>query len=71
LLLLSATPHDGKGEAFRSLIEYIDPFLVAEDQDLSKEAVDRVMMRRGKQTIYDDDGERIFPNRDVGTIRSR
>jgi len=26
------------------------------------------MMRRGKQTIYDDDGERIFPNRDVGTI---
>lgn len=68
LLLLSATPHDGKGEAFRSLIEYIDPFLVAADQELSKAAVDRVMMRRGKQTIYDDNGERIFPNRDVGTI---
>ena len=68
LLLLSATPHDGKGEAFRSLIEYIDPFLVAEDQDLSKEAVDRVMIRRGKQTIYDDDGERIFPDRDVSTV---
>jgi len=68
LLLLSATPHDGKGEAFRSLIEYIDPFLVAEDQELSKEAVDRVMMRRGKQTIYDDNGDRIFPNREVGTI---
>ncbi|WP_254526159.1 helicase-related protein [Natrinema caseinilyticum] len=68
LLLLSATPHDGKGDAFRSLVEYIDPFLVAEDQELSKEAVDRVMMRRGKQTIYDDNGERIFPNREVGTI---
>jgi superfamily II DNA or RNA helicase len=68
LLLLSATPHDGKGEAFRSLVEYIDPFLVAEDQELSKEAVDRVMMRRGKQTIYDDNGERIFPNREVGTV---
>ena len=67
LLLLSATPHDGKGEAFRSLVEYIDPFLVAEDQDLSKEAVDRIMIRRGKQTIYDDDGERIFPNREVKT----
>jgi len=24
-------------------------------------------MRRGKQTIYDDNGERIFPNRDVRT----
>jgi uncharacterized protein (DUF2384 family) len=68
LLLLSATPHDGKGDAFRSLVEYIDPFLVAEDQELSKAAVDRVMMRRGKQTIYDDNGERIFPNREVGTI---
>ena len=68
LLLLSATPHDGKGDAFRSLVEYIDPFLIAEDQELSKEAVDRVMMRRGKQTIYDDNGERIFPNREVGTI---
>ena len=68
LLLLSATPHDGKGEAFRSLVEYIDPFLVAEDQDLSKEAVDRVMIRRGKQTIYDEDGERIFPDRDVSTV---
>lgn len=69
LLLLSATPHDGKGDAFRSLVEYIDPFLVAEDQELSKDAVDRVMMRRGKQTIYDDEGERIFPNRDVRTVQ--
>jgi len=69
LLLLSATPHDGKGEAFRSLVEYIDPFLVAEDQELSQEAVDRVMIRRGKQTIYDENGERIFPNRDVKTIQ--
>ncbi|WP_137286971.1 helicase-related protein [Halorussus salinisoli] len=68
LLLLSATPHDGKGEAFRSLVEYVDPFLVAEDQDLSKEAVDRVMIRRGKQSIYDEDGERIFPDRDVNTV---
>ena len=68
LLLLSATPHDGKGEAFRSLVEYIDPFLVAEDQDLSKEIVDRVMIRRGKQTLYDDDGERIFPDRQVNTV---
>jgi SNF2 family DNA or RNA helicase len=68
LLLLSATPHDGKGEAFRSLVEYIDPFLVAEDRDLSPEAVDRVMIRRGKQTIYDEDGERIFPDREVNTI---
>lgn len=64
---LSATLHDGKGEAFRSLISYIDPFIVAEDQDLTRETVNRVMIRRGKETIYDDNGERIFPERDVQT----
>jgi len=54
LLLLSATPHDGKGEAFRSLVEYIDPFLVGENRELSQETVDRVMIRRGKTDIYDE-----------------
>ncbi|ACV12089.1 helicase domain protein [Halorhabdus utahensis DSM 12940] len=68
LLLLSATPHDGKGEAFRSLVEYIDPFLVAENRELSQETVDRVMIRRGKTDIYDDDGERIFPDREVNSV---
>ena len=68
LLLLSATPHDGKGEAFRSLVEYIDPFLVAENQELTQEAVDRVMIRRGKQTIYDENGDRIFPDREVLSV---
>ena len=68
LLLLSATPHDGKGEAFRSLISYIDPFLVAENQDPRRDIVDRVMIRRGKTTIYDDNGERIFPDRNVQTV---
>jgi hypothetical protein len=41
---------------------------VSENQELSKEAVDRVMIRRGKQTLYDDDGERIFPDREVNTV---
>ena len=68
LLLLSATPHDGKGEAFRSLVEYIDPFLVAEDRELSQETVDRVMIRRGKTDIYDEDGERVFPDREVNSV---
>jgi superfamily II DNA or RNA helicase len=26
------------------------------------------MIRRGKQTLYDDDGERIFPDREVNTV---
>jgi len=68
LLLLSATPHDGKGEAFRSLVEYVDPFLVAENRELPQDTVDRVMIRRGKTDIYDDDGERVFPDREVDSV---
>jgi superfamily II DNA or RNA helicase len=69
LLLLSATPHTGKEQSFRSLISYIDPLKVAQDQDLTRDIVDEVMIRRGKETIFDDNGERIFPNRDVQTVR--
>ena len=68
LLLLSATPHDGKEDSFRSLISYIDPFLVAEGKELTRDMVDEVMIRRGKETIFDDDGNRVFPNRDVRTV---
>nr|WP_245851656.1 helicase-related protein [Halorubrum persicum] len=68
LLLLSATPHDGKGEAFRSLVEYIDPFLVAENRELTQETVDRVMIRRGKTDIYDEEGDRVFPDREVNSV---
>ncbi|WP_022836944.1 helicase-related protein [Salisaeta longa] len=68
LLLLSATPHTGKEQSFRSLISYVDPLKVAQDQELTREIVDEVMIRRGKETIFDDDGERIFPNRDVQTV---
>ncbi len=68
LLLLSATPHTGKEQSFRSLVSYIDPLRVAENQELTREMVDEVMIRRGKETIFDDEGERIFPNRDVQTV---
>lgn len=68
LLLLSATPHDGKEDAFKSLISYIDPFLVAENRELTRQMVDRVMIRRGKETIFDEGGERVFPDRDVRTV---
>jgi ERCC4-related helicase len=68
LLLLSATPHDGKKKPFRSLISYIDPFLLPPDEDLTKSDVKDIMVRRGKDTIYDDNGERIFPDREVRTV---
>jgi len=68
LLLLSATPHNGKEQSLKSLINYIDPFLVAPDESLSNDVVDDVMIRRGKETVYDEDGKRVFPEREVKTV---
>jgi len=68
LLLLSATPHNGKEQSLKSLINYIDPFLVAPDESLSKDVVEDVMIRRGKETVYDEDGKRVFPEREVKTV---
>lgn len=68
LLLLSATPHNGKEISFRSLIEFVDPLRVAKEQELTRDSIDDLMVRRGKDTILDDEGYRVFPKREVKTV---
>jgi SNF2 family DNA or RNA helicase len=57
LLLLTATPHSGNPEHFFNLLNLIDPFMFSEPEDLdspdARERVDKVMIRRGKETIYE------------------
>ena len=57
LLLLTATPHSGNPEHFFNLLNLIDPFMFAEPESLdrldARERVDRIMIRRGKETIYE------------------
>jgi len=57
LLLLTATPHSGNPEHFFNLLNLIDPFMFAEPEDLdrpdARERVDKVMIRRGKETIFE------------------
>ena len=59
LLLLTATPHSGKPEHFFNLLNLIDPFMFAQPEDLdredARERVDKVMIRRGKDTIFEID----------------
>jgi SNF2 family DNA or RNA helicase len=59
LLLLTATPHSGKPEYFFNLLNLIDPFMFAQPEDLdrpdARERVDKVMIRRGKETIFEID----------------
>jgi SNF2 family DNA or RNA helicase len=57
LLLVTATPHSGKPEHFFNLLNLIDPFMFAQAEDLdrsdARERVDKIMIRRGKETIFE------------------
>lgn len=76
LLLLTATPHSGNPEHFFNLLNLIDPFMFAEPEALdrpdARERVDKVMIRRGKETIYELNGRgelvKKFKGRDARAI---
>ncbi|MCI0562181.1 MAG: DEAD/DEAH box helicase, partial [Nitrososphaera sp.] len=57
LLLLTATPHSGNPEHFFNILNLIDPFMFTEPEDLdrpdARERVDKIMIRRGKETIFE------------------
>jgi SNF2 family DNA or RNA helicase len=59
LLLITATPHSGNPEHFFNLLNLLDPFMFAEPEDLdrpdARERVDKIMIRRGKETIFELD----------------
>ncbi|GKT10089.1 SNF2-related protein [Desulforhabdus sp. TSK] len=64
LLLLTATPHSGNTEHFFNLLHLLDPFMFATPEDLDRsdalERVDKVMIRRGKETIYELSGGQLI-----------
>lgn len=74
LLLVTATPHSGKEESFRSLLSLLDPSLTALPEDLSGDANRRhretlaryfVQRRRGDLKSYLDT-DTPFPEREIG-----
>ena len=46
LILTSATPHDGKKESYSSLLELLDPTLVIDPEDISKDDLAKIAVRR-------------------------
>jgi len=76
LLLTTATPHSGNAEHFFNLLNLIDPFMFSDPEDLNRpdarERIDKVMIRRGKETIFelDDKGELVkkFKDREPRAI---
>jgi superfamily II DNA or RNA helicase len=75
LLLLTATPHDGKGESFASLIRLLDPYAVVDPDHLDASIVRPLIVRRLKPHVVKADGSRFMRRQihmlDVEPYRSK
>ncbi|HKZ86418.1 MAG TPA: helicase-related protein [Anaerolineae bacterium] len=63
LLLLSATPHSGKSDAFRRLMNLLDPDDFPLTIDLDRERVAPYVIRTEKRRAVDADGRPLFQPR--------
>ena len=63
VLLLTATPHSGKSDAFRRLLSLLDPDRFGGTGPLSKEQVESAVIRTEKRSTTDADGKPLFAPR--------
>ena len=70
LIMLSATPHDGKARSFASLMNMLDPTAIANPDDYSKEDIKGLFIRRFKKDIQNQ-VENAFKKREIGVARCR
>ena len=53
LIMLSATPHDGKSESFASLMNMLDPTAIADIKNYGPDDIDGLCVRRFKKDVQD------------------
>ena len=64
LILLTATPHNGKKDSFASLMRMLDPTVLPEGADYTREDVAHLFVRRFKKDVREQMRE-DFPEREV------
>ncbi len=71
LIMLSATPHDGKAESFASVMNMLDPTAIANPKDYAQEDFrDKgLVIRRFKKDVREQLRE-SFPEREIDTVRT-
>ncbi|MDM8233366.1 helicase-related protein [Phocaeicola barnesiae] len=75
LLLLTATPHRGRTDTFKKLLQLLDEDIFATDdvasdrvKELSKEGLNKFFIRRLKEDMKDWDGHPLYKKRFTKTI---
>jgi len=51
LIMLTATPHDGKGQSVASLMNMLDPTAIADEKNYTREDIEGLLIRRFKKDI--------------------
>ena len=54
MIMLSATPHDGRARSFASLMNMLDPTAIANPQEYTKEDIKGLCIRRFKKDVKDE-----------------
>lgn len=64
LIMLSATPHDGRRESFASLMNMLNPAAIPDDAEYSRQDIKGLFIRRFKKDIQDQVSG-AFPERKI------
>src|SRR6516165_1046006 len=67
LVLLSATPHDGRAESFASLMNMLDPTAIGDPQHYGPEDIRGLFVRRFKAQVKDQIAA-SFPEREIAVV---
>jgi len=70
LIMLSATPHDGKARSFASLMNMLDPTAITNPDSYTREDIKGLFIRRFKKDIQHQ-VERSFKERRIAVARCR
>ena len=70
LILLSATPHDGKARSFASLMNMLDPTAIANPDDYTRDEIEGLFVRRFKKDVQEQVGK-AFPDRIIAQAHAQ
>jgi SNF2 family DNA or RNA helicase len=69
LLLLTATPHQGKSDSFLRLLRFLDEEAFPNERAITREVVSPYVIRTEKREAIDFDGNKLFKNRYTKIIK--
>jgi ERCC4-related helicase len=70
LILLSATPHDGRPGSFASLMNMLDPTAIANPDNYTKDDIRDLYVRRFKKDVLQDLRQHV-PERNVASVEAQ